>query len=288
MLALPFVHVDVFSPGAYGGNSLAVFPAADGLDERQMLAITQELRHFESIFLIAGRDSRHWQARVFDLFEELPFAGHPLIGAAAALHRQCDSIDPETWSIALKDRTVSITTRPTPSGYFGLLDQGLAEILGAIEDRSSVAQAFALEQCDLDERLPLAVISTGLRYLIVPVKGDALSRASIATDITAQLRTFGAQFAVLLNEADLEVRHWNNDGIIEDVATGSAAGTIGVYRLLHGLAEDDQTFTLHQGRFTGRPSLLQVQPYRDVDGHVGAKVGGNVSFVATGQLEALP
>lgn len=288
MTALPFVHVDVFSPRAFGGNSLAVFPSARDLDGRQMLAITQELRHFESIFLTTGQNSWDWRARVFGLLEELPFAGHPVIGAAAVLHRQCGSTEPETWSIALKERTVSVTTRPTSSGYFGLLDQGLAEFLGTVEDRSAVARAFALKQTDLDERLPLTVVSTGLRYLIVPVTGEALARASIATDIAAMLAGFGAQFAVLFNEADLEVRHWNNDGIIEDVATGSAAGTIGAYRLLHGLAASDETFTLHQGRFAGRPSQLLVQPYLDGEGRAGVRVGGHVAFVATGQLENRP
>ena len=106
----------------------------------------------------------------------------------------------------------------------------------------------------------MEVVSTGLRYLIVPVRPGALARARISRDITELLRGANAQFAVLLDESAVEVRHWNNDGIIEDVATGSAAGTIGAYRLRHGLARGGDTFILNQGQFTGRPSKLRVLP----------------------------
>ena len=50
-MGLNYTHVDVFSQSPYGGNSLPVFADAKGLNARQMLQITQELRHFEAIFL---------------------------------------------------------------------------------------------------------------------------------------------------------------------------------------------------------------------------------------------
>ena len=86
---LDYVHVDVFGDRPYSGNSLAVFPEAAGLSAAQMLRITQELRHFEAIFLAPMPDTTAIPARVFDLFEELPFAGHPVLGAAAVpLHKR--------------------------------------------------------------------------------------------------------------------------------------------------------------------------------------------------------
>ena len=115
-----------------------------------------------------------------------------------------------------------------------------------------------------------------------------LERARIPCDISELLRGVKAQFAVLLDEAALEVRHWNNDGIIEDVATGSAAGTIGAYRMRHGLVGGGETFMLHQGRFTGRPSTLRVQGEGKPDAVRTVKVGGDVAFVGRGMLEVLP
>jgi trans-2,3-dihydro-3-hydroxyanthranilate isomerase len=122
----------------------------------------------------------------------------------------------------------------------------------------------------------------------VPVAPEVLSRAHLAQDITEGLRSVGAQFAVLFDGSTLEVRHWNNDGIIEDVATGSAAGTVGPYRLRHGLAQGGEVFVLNQGRFTGRPSTLRVQPEGTGSRVDCVKVGGDVALVGRGVLDARP
>jgi PhzF family phenazine biosynthesis protein len=284
---LTYRHVDVFAPRPYAGNSLAVFADSGGLDARQMLAITRELRHFEAIFLTPTDDLRRFGARIFDLFEELPFAGHPIIGAAAMLHDAGDNGDRAEWTFDLAHKSVTVATTRTATGLFGLLDQGAAEFLGEVANRDAVAAAFDLGSDDLDASLPLAVVSTGLCYLIIPVRPGALDRARIGTDISGLVQGVGAQFAVLLDEAALEVRHWNNDGVVEDVATGSAAGTIGAYRLRHCAAPSGQPFTLHQGRFAGRPSRLTVEPWGSGD-QVSVKVGGDVAVVGRGWLEALP
>ncbi|PZS36850.1 MAG: PhzF family phenazine biosynthesis protein [Pseudonocardiales bacterium] len=288
MRTLDYTHVDVFTDTAYGGNSVPVFHRAGGLSAEQLLRITQEMRHFEAIFLEPTDTTDTVRARVFDLFEELPFAGHPVIGAAAVLHQICGGIEQRTWRVQLPNRTVTVTTMATKRGYSGLLDQGPAELVGVVDGPRALAEAFGLAPGDLDPGLPLEVISTGLAYLIVPVRPGALTRASIPTDITDLLRGVQAQFAVLIDEAALEVRHWNNDGIIEDVATGSAAGTIGAYRLRHGLAGDGEPFVLHQGRFTGRPSTLRVQPHGTPDEVHSVLVGGDVALVGRGTLEVLP
>ena len=287
-MSLAYSHVDVFSQSPFGGNSLPVFPDAWDLSAEQMLRITQEMRHFEAIFLQPPGQSGTVHARIFDLFDELPFAGHPIIGAAAVLHKRSGAGGAQRWRFQLSSRTVEITTEVIAGSYSGLLDQGVPEFLGAIDDRGQVATAFNLAPHDLAPDLPLEVVSTGLRYLIVPVRPGALVRARISRDITELLRGANAQFAVLLDESAVEVRHWNNDGIIEDVATGSAAGTIGAYRLRHGLVRGGDTFILNQGQYTGRPSTLRVLAEGSVNRVETVKVGGDVSFVGHGMIEALP
>jgi trans-2,3-dihydro-3-hydroxyanthranilate isomerase len=287
-MGIGYSHVDVFSQSPFRGNSLPVFPDARGLSSEQMLRITQEMRHFETIFLEPTAQPGTVRARIFDLFEELPFAGHPIIGAAAVLHEQSGLGGARSWQFHLPSKTVEITTNVTAGGYSGLLDQGAPEFLGSIDDGSGVAAAFNLADDDLSPDLPLEVVSTGLRYLIVPVRPGVLARARISCDITELVQGVGAQFAVLLDEAAVEVRHWNNDGIIEDVATGSAAGTIGAYRLRHGLVRGGDTFILRQGQYTGRPSTLRVQPEGTANRVDTVKVGGDVAFVGHGVIDALP
>lgn len=285
---LDYLHVNVFAARAYAGNSLPVFLDAGNLDARQMLAITQELRHFEATFLAPAGAERRYHARVFDLFEELPFAGHPIIGAAAALHELCGEDGDCSWTFDLAEKSVTVDTRRTVAGYFGLLDAGPVQVLGEIEERDRFAAAFGLTGGDLDVQLPLEVLDGGLRYAVVPVRSESLARASIREDISGMLHGVGAQFAVLLDEAKLEVRHWNNDGLIEDVATGSAAAVIGAYRLRHCAVPSGATFTLHQGRFARRPSELVVEPHGTPAQIHSVRVGGGVAIVGRGRLEARP
>jgi trans-2,3-dihydro-3-hydroxyanthranilate isomerase len=286
--SLKYIHVDVFSPVPYSGNSLPVFLDAGSLNAEQMKRITQEMRHFECIFLAATPQPNTVRARVFDLFEELPFAGHPIIGAAAVLHQRSGRQEAQIWRFELLSKTVTVTTERTARAFVGLLDQGTPEFLGVVDEHEAVARAFNLEPCDLRADLPIEIVSTGLAYLIVPVRAGALDRARIVQDITVFLRRLGAQFAVLFDESKFEVRHWNNDGVIEDVATGSAAGTVGAYCLRHALVSAEQTFVLRQGHYTGRPSQLRVRPEGTSTSISTVKVGGDVAFVGSGILEVLP
>ena len=287
-MSLAYSHVDVFSQIPFGGNSLPVFVDAGDLTAEHMLRITQEMRHFEAIFLRPTDQSETVRARIFDLFDELPFAGHPIIGAAAVLHRRSGACGPQSWRFHLPGKTVEVRTEATGRGYSGWLDQGTPEFFGTIDDRDQIADAFSLAPTDVVSDLPMEVVSTGLRYLIVPVRPGALARARISHDLTELLSAANAQFAVLLDESAVEVRHWNNDGIVEDVATGSAAGTIGAYRLRHGLVRGGDTFVLNQGQFTGRPSKLRVRPEGSANHVETVNVGGDVSFVGHGTIEALP
>jgi trans-2,3-dihydro-3-hydroxyanthranilate isomerase len=292
---VPFVryyHVDVFTRHPYSGNSLAVFPGAAGLDGAQMARITRELRHFESVFLEPDANPRQWRARVFDLTGELDFAGHPVIGAATVAHELRGGGSRQRWIIRLKAREVEVRTeRHEPGRLSAVLGQGAAEFFEgpALVPRAELAGWFSLAEDDIDAELPPGVVSTGLRYLIVPVRSGVLPRARIATsELAARLSRLGAQFAYLLDAASMEGRHWNNDGLVEDVATGSAAGCVAAYLRRHDRLGDGQAAILHQGRFTGRPSQMSIRAH-GVGSSIGSvEVGGDVVFVGTGHLDRLP
>lgn len=291
MPSLDYVHVDVFSPEPFSGNSLPVFLDAGDLEADAMLRIAQELRHFEAVFLTPTDRPDTVRARIFDLFEELPFAGHPLLGAAAALHARSGTAHAGTWRFLLGHREVLVTVGPTATGQSCVMDQGAPEFLGEVvagSERDEVVKAFALGTDDIDPGLPLEVVSTGLRYLVVPVRPGALERARIAADLTPLLARHGAQFAVLFDALAMEMRHWNNDGVVEDVATGSAAGTVAAFCVKHGLKAPSRSFSLHQGRFTGRPSRLHVMTEGTPEAIGTVRVGGDVAVVGRGTLERLP
>ncbi|MFJ5726103.1 PhzF family phenazine biosynthesis protein [Streptomyces sp. NPDC093149] len=288
-MSAAYRHVDVFASAPFTGNSLAVFPEGGSFSYKQMLAITQELRHFESIFLASTETADTYQARVFDLFEELDFAGHPILGAAAVLHEQTGSAGPRRWTFELPRKTVEVTTEPTPSGYSAVLDQGRPQFLGEVPKEASreIAEALSLPPEALAD-LPLEAVSTGLKYLIVPVVESLSEAGIIRADFAELIGRFGAQFAYLVDIKALEGRHWNNDGIFEDVATGSAAGCVGAYLAKHHVVPTEEEFVLHQGRFMGRPSMIRVKPQGQPNDLVNIQVGGEIAMVAVGNLDHLP
>ncbi|MBD0709467.1 MULTISPECIES: PhzF family phenazine biosynthesis protein [unclassified Streptomyces] len=288
-MTLSYRHVDVFADKAFTGNSLAVFPGNPGLSTARMLAITRELRHFETIFLSAGDGTTDVTARVFDLFGELDFAGHPVLGAAAVLHERDGRPGPLRRTFRLTGRSVEVTTRRTATGYHAELDQGEPEFLAIVpeRDRPEIAEALNLPGRALAD-LPLSVVSTGLRYLVVPVTAGLAEARIVREDFAELIARYGAQFAYVVDVEALEGRHWNNDGVLEDVATGSAAGCVGAYLARHRVVPVEEEFVLRQGRFTGRPSRISVLPQGTPDDLRDIRVGGDVTMVARGTLDTLP
>src|SRR5262249_55617235 len=101
MTGPPFFHVDVFAAGPLTGNGLTVFLQTADWSTSALLRVTQEMRQFESIFL-SDISALGAAARVFTVEEELPFAGHPVLGAAAVLHRtQAPQSEVCTWTLRL-------------------------------------------------------------------------------------------------------------------------------------------------------------------------------------------
>jgi trans-2,3-dihydro-3-hydroxyanthranilate isomerase len=158
---MDFQHVDVFAKGPFTGNSLTVFFVPAWPSAARMLAVTREFRHFESIFVGPAADQGRWPVRVFDLEQELPFAGHPVLGAAAALHSRLGGAEPRSWSIELAGRTVTVQTFFTGSTYSATLDTCRPEHGPAVTGAAiaAVLHGLGLRASDLAPGLQPAVIS---------------------------------------------------------------------------------------------------------------------------------
>jgi trans-2,3-dihydro-3-hydroxyanthranilate isomerase len=83
--SLRYVIVDVFTDTALAGNQLAVFTDAREIDERLMQALTKEIGFSESAFLLPAEAGGQARLRIFNTRQEMPFAGHPILGAAWVL-----------------------------------------------------------------------------------------------------------------------------------------------------------------------------------------------------------
>jgi len=279
-----FFHVDVFATRPLTGNGLAVFLYADGWSAPIMQRLTQEMKQFESIFL-SEITSNSAVARVFTVEEELPFAGHPILGAAAILHcTQTPEANAGSWTLKLPSGEVPVSTKKIGDHYLAEMNQGPAIFGRAIAsaELQPILSRLGLKTLDLVAGLSAQVISTGLPYLILPVRPEALARVAITgSDLELLLTAFDAKFILVLDVAGREVRTWDNLGRVEDVATGSAAGPAAAYLFNLGLADPNVPMELAQGRFADRPSKIRIRR----DEFNGLLVSGEVWPVAYGFLD---
>lgn len=286
MTQLSFRLVDVFATEPLSGNGLTVIITDQPLSAALMQRLTQELRQFETIFLSPAGERSRFRARVFTMEEELDFAGHPIVGAAAVLHETFAAGEKEAkWTIELNRQSVDAESCWHGDHVEVAMRQAPPQLLGVIDAASEAdfVRAFGLSLVERDAALPMEVITTGLPYLIVPVTAVGLERARVVvTDLDERLASVGAAFAYVLDARNREGRTWDNLGKVEDIATGSAAGPVAGYLVRHALAEAGTEIILHQGRFAGRPSAMRTAV--DDDGS-GLVLSGDVRMIARGTFE---
>lgn len=282
---LPFWLVDVFAREPLSGNGLSIFLLDAELQADAMQRITQEMRQFETIFLRRAEQTSRFDARIFTMEEELPFAGHPIIGAASLLHSELYSVEDEAHlEFVMPDRSVNVVSRRQGAAYVAEMDQGIATIEPPIPASKNeiFLKALSLSVTDLAADLPLQVVSTGLPYLIVPIRSNLDHAKIVVQDFESLLATVGAKFVYVLEVNYFEGRTWDNDGRVEDIATGSAAGPAAAYLVEHKLASRSETIVLKQGRFLNRPSELYASVKGNADKRITIK--GQVCFVGSGSL----
>ena len=275
-LSMAYYHADVFAAGPLTGNGLTVmvcpgFPRAD-----VMQRVAAEMKQYETIFLCRG-DGGEYDARIFATDGELPFAGHPVLGAAAVI-RAREGGD-GTAVLRLGGRRVEADVRAAGREYSCVMDQGPARLLTRIGegDVPALIAPLGLSPDDLAPGLPIEVCTTGLAYLIIPLR-RGIERAGLReSGYERLLARFGARFAYVLDVDRPEGRTWDDAGK-EDTATGSAAGPAADYLIRHGLRRAGEELVIEQGRFTGRASRIFAE--RDARGHMLVK--GNVCILSEG------
>lgn len=281
-----YLHLDVFTREPLSGNGLTVFLGCAGWPAEAMQALTREMRQFESIFLSDAGEPGAVRARIFTMEEELPFAGHPVLGAAAALHLRAGESGERAWRFELDAGPVTVRTARREAWVEAAMDQGRAAFGPPLAAAAAApfAAAMGLEPGDLHPDFPAQMVSTGLPYLLLPVR-SGLERAGVRIPgFEALLADVDARFAYVLDVEQREGRTWDNLGVAEDVATGSAAGPVGAYLVRHGAARAGEEIILNQGRFLDRPSTMRVTARRDAAGDLAATVAGDVVLVGTGKL----
>ncbi len=275
-----YVVVDVFTDTALAGNQLAVFTDARDLDPLTMQALAKEMNFAETVFVLppqaADADVR---IRIFTPANELPFAGHPTLGAAFVLGGPLQKI-----VLRLETLAGVVPVELEREGArisFGWMEQPIPpwEPFARAEELLAV---LGLERSGL----PVELYHLGPTHVFVefPSPEDV---AALSPDGSALARVTGAGVNCFASAGD----HWKTrmfapgHGVAEDAATGSAAGPLAIHLARHGRIAFGEEIEIHQGDEIGRPSRLYARADGTPEAIERVLVGGSAVVVARGEFK---
>lgn len=299
-----FVRVDVFADKPFGGNPLAVFPDAQDLTPDEMQKLAFEMNLSETTFVVpptkgSGADFR---VRIFVPDMEIQYAGHPTLGTFYVLAKE--------GRIRLKEPITEVKMEvlagvmPVQIHSSGghvqriVTVQNKPEFGQPYKDIKVFAEALSLKESDFDNaKMPVQVVSTGLPWVIVPVK----SRGAVER-VSGNVAGFVKALDGLPKEVGLYVTCLDpiertstthsrglslvSKSVVEDPATGSASGCLGAYLVHHGLVKSKTNSTRivnEQGYELGRASKIDIEVLTSMRGEIeSVKVGGTVVHMMDG------
>lgn len=259
MSGVEYLVYDVFTATRFGGNQLAVFPDAQALPEDCLQAITREFNFSEVTFVYPPADPAHAaRVRIFTPTREVPFAGHPTIGTAIALHDLGRGGD-----LVLKLGVGPIPCRVGPEGASFTTPVPLQTLAHPAPDLVARALGLPVSAIRTDRHAPVQA-SLGLAFVLVElVDRAALAAARPVVEACregAARHPAGLDFAIFCYTRDgetVEARMFAPlDNMPEDPATGSASATLGAF--LASLPGGPQRLAISQGVDMGRPSRIGV------------------------------
>jgi trans-2,3-dihydro-3-hydroxyanthranilate isomerase len=290
-----FVVADVFTDKPLAGNPLAVFPDVTGLDEQTMQAIAREFGHSETTFILPSRrPEAAWRLRCFTPQAEVFGAGHNALGAwwvlAAKGRVSLNSGSTTVVRQELGERVLPLElSHPNGTLQRVVMNQARPVFGETLDDLGALGQVLGLPVSDLDlSGLRPQAVSTGAQHLLVPVQGlSSLAKLHVdAGKLLALVRPLGCEGAYVFT---LETREpgsraharafFPGIGIVEDPATGSAAGPLGALLARHQIIPEATFVVIEQGDEAARPSRIEVRVTAD-----RVEVGGRCVIVAQGSL----
>ncbi len=300
-MAHRFLLVDVFTEEPFGGNQLAVFPDAAGLDERLMQPIARELNFSETVYVLPPRRKDALaRLRIFTPEAEVPFAGHPVIGTAFALEENggARAEGDDEIVLELEAGPCPVRRRRASDGTLlqAIMTQQRPVFLAETSRVEMVGKALGIDPREiLVTGLPSQVVSTGLPFHIVPISSLETMRkiAPHSGRLLALGRELGVSdvycfsFDTVESDATVHARMFAPSyGIPEDAATGSAAGCLGAYVVRNRAVPPSRLtrLVIEQGLEIGRPSRLYVEVESEESRIVAVRVGGSAVVVGEGAM----
>lgn len=290
-----FYILDVFAEEKYAGNQLAVVRVKKKLSDSEMQKIAREINFSETTFILSDRPEKGgYNVRIFTPQQEIPFAGHPTLGTAYIIQKEIIKKPIKDVILNLKVGQIPVALSYRGGKISRLTMKQMEPTFGRRFDIQKIAEVLSLNESEIDERFPIEEVSTGLPFIVVPLKTlDTVKRALVEKErYFALIKDIDAKAILIFcpetykKENHLNVRMFAHYyGISEDPATGSANGCLAGYLVKYRYFNKEQiNVRIEQGYEIGRPSLLFLNAKKIVEG-IEVYVGGKVIEIARGVLQ---
>jgi phenazine biosynthesis protein PhzF family len=273
--------LNTFTKSAQGGNAAGVVLNADTLTEEQMRRIAAKFGYSETAFIMRS-DLADFKVRFFTVNEEVDLCGHATIGTYSVLS-SLGQIEPGNYTqetlagilnVEVKDDLSIMMNQPVPVFY---------ETIGGNE----IADSIGILISEIDIPLPIQIVSTGLRDIMVPVKSLAALRAirpdfKQISDLCKKYNAIGYHVFTMESENGSNAQCRNFAplfGIPEESATGTSNGALACYLFKYGKISDIQAkrIVFEQGYTMNKPSEILASLTTKDNDILEVKVGGRAS-----------
>ncbi|WP_435345204.1 PhzF family phenazine biosynthesis protein [Haloarchaeobius sp. HRN-SO-5] len=262
------LQVDAFTDEPLAGNPAGVIPEAHGLDEARMQAVANELAVSETAF-VHPSGSADYRLRFFTPTTEVDLCGHATVATFSHLHEE-GVVDADTYAVETNVGVLDVTVDADGTVW---LEQDVPQVYEVAVDYEPIADALGIDPAsmqDVGAELPVAVASTGLRYLVVPVNflehvghiDPDLSAVEALTDEFDVTGLYAFTFDTLDADATLHARMFApGAGVPEDPVCGTGAGAVTAYVDHFGAFADEfpSEVVIEQGHFVDRPGRVRVR-----------------------------
>ncbi len=294
-----FHTLDVFTADRFAGNQLAVVMDAVGLSSVQMQSIAREFAISETVFMLPPSNPAHSaKIRIFTPGQELPFAGHPTIGAAVLLAALKASGAPGMdEALIVLEETIGIVRvgvrKKAGEAAFAEFDtprlpEPLATPISV--DRMADALGISPSEIGFENHRPTRY-SAGVPYSFVPVR-DLASIARVKMIPPYWESAFGLHGAYVYcretahTTANFHARMFAPDLMGEDPATGSAVAAFAAVVLrFDDIKDGTRRMQIEQGYEMGRPSSIELEILVAGGQLRLVRIGGRAVRVSSGTIE---
>jgi trans-2,3-dihydro-3-hydroxyanthranilate isomerase len=302
-MKLSFHTLDVFTDHRFGGNPLAVVHAADALSTQAMQTIAREFNLSETVFVLKPDNPAHSaKIRIFTPGQELPFAGHPTVGAGVLLAelRTASEGGSHDALVVLEETIgavrIGVKLRPGSAGFAEFDAPRLPEPLQDNMETNRVAAALGLSPSEIGfENHRPSSFSAGVPIAFVPVASLAVMAQArpmmqhwpLAFPSPGPANAFLYCRESVRASSSFHARMFAPGlGVPEDPATGSAAAAFAAVVLRYDdLPDGHHERTIEQGFEMGRPSLIALEMNVAHRKLTSVRIGGHAVRVSEGTIE---